>query len=71
MQLCSVDATTFKKKFLFRPWKHEKKNATKVAHNLPKFFFQYCQPAQNLPKSHILFHKNGSLRDFCIIDFAW
>ena len=24
----------------------------------------YCQPAQNQPKSHIIFHKNGWLRDF-------
>ena len=23
----------------------------------PQFFFQYCQPAQNQPKSHFLFHK--------------
>ena len=33
----------------------------------PIFFFQYCQPAQNQPKSHILFHKNGSLEDFYIM----
>ena len=25
--------------------------------------FQYCQPAQNQPKSYILFHKNGSLQE--------
>ena len=30
-------------------------------------FFQYCQPAQNQHKSHILFHKNGSLRDFYLM----
>ena len=30
----------------------------------PQFFFQYFLPAQNQHKSHILFHKNGSLRDF-------
>ena len=30
-------------------------------------FFQYCQPAQNQPKSHILIHKNVSLRDFYIM----
>ena len=40
-----------------------KKLATNVAQNS----FQYCQPTQNQPKSHILFHKNGSLRNFCII----
>ena len=28
---------------------------------------QHCQSAQNQPKSHILFHKNGSLRDFYIM----
>ena len=28
-------------------------------------FFQYCQPAQNQPKSQILFHENGSQRDLC------
>ena len=37
---------------------------SKVAHNWPQFFFQYCQPAQNQPKSHFLFHKNVYLRDF-------
>ena len=31
------------------------------------FFFQYCQPAQVQPISYILFHKNGSLRDFYIM----
>ena len=29
--------------------------------------FQYCQPAQNQPKSQILFHKNGSPRDLYIM----
>ena len=39
--------------------------------------FQYRRPAQNQPKSHILFHKNGSLHDFYImtlqasINFVW
>ena len=51
------------------PMKTSKKTSSKVAHNRPPFFFQYCQPAQNQPKSHILFHKNGSLRDF--YDFAF
>ena len=29
--------------------------------------FQYCQPAQNQPESQILYHKNGFLRDLCIM----
>ena len=41
-----------------------KKQPLKVAHNWPNYFFQFCKPAQNQPKSHILFHKNGSLRNF-------
>ena len=32
--------------------------------NIYLSFFQYCQAAQNQPKSHFLFHKNVSLRDF-------
>ena len=28
-----------------------------------KLFFQYCQPAQNQPKFHFLFHKNATLRE--------
>ena len=30
----------------------------------PQFLFQYCQLNQNQPKSHFLFHKNVSLRDY-------
>ena len=33
----------------------------------PKLFLSVLQPAQNQPKSHILFHKNGSLRHFYIM----
>ena len=44
-----------------------KKLPSKVAHNRPQFFFQYCQPAQNQPKSHFLFHKNVSLCDFYVM----
>ena len=33
---------------------------SKVAHNRPKYFFQYCQPAQRQPTSEFLFHKNCS-----------
>ena len=45
-----------------------KKLLSKVAHNRPKrFFFQSCRPAQNLPKTHFLFHKNVSLHDFYIM----
>ena len=41
-----------------------KKLASKVAHNGPKtLFFSIA----NRPISHILFHKNGSLRDFYIM----
>ena len=29
---------------------------SKVAHDRPKTFFSDCQPAQNQPKSHFLFH---------------
>ena len=56
MQLFSADATG-----------HVFKLSSKVAHNRTKFFFQYSQPAQNQPKSHFLFHKNVSLRDFYIM----
>ena len=59
MQFFSSDATMFLEKFwiYFCPWKYEKPSS-KVAHNRPKMFFSV------LPKSHILFHKNGSMRDF-------
>ena len=59
-----------KKKKIFA---HEnmKKPPSKVAHNWPNFFFStYCEPAQNQPKSHILFHKNGPLRDFYVMTLA-
>ena len=57
----------FFKNIYFFPHKNMKKPPSKVAHSQPNFFFQYCQPAQNQPKSHFLFHKNDSLRDFYII----
>ena len=44
-----------------------KKTTSKVAHNQPQIFFQYCQPAQNQPKSQLQFHKNCSPHDLCII----
>ena len=47
-----------------------KKLPSKVAHNRPNLFFQYCQLAQNQPKCHFLFHKNPSLRDFYILTLA-
>ena len=70
MQLFSADATIFLKKL-------KKKNApenvnnplSKVAHNQHNLFFQYCQPAQNQPKSYFLFDKDVSLRDFNIMTF--
>ena len=66
MQIFNVDAAMFffMKFQLFFAHENMKKTPSKVAHNLPKHFFQYCQPAQNQPKSHILFHKNGSLGNF-------
>ena len=33
----------------------------------PKTFFQYCQPAQNQPKSQFLFNWNYSTHDLCIM----
>ena len=47
-----------------------KKTLSKVAHIRPPFFFQYCQLAQNQPKSHFLFHKNVFLCDFYITTLA-
>ena len=50
-----------------------KKPASKVAHNRPQVYFQYCQPAQNQPKTNpnlILFHKNGSLCNFYIMTLS-
>ena len=44
-----------------------KKQPSKVAHNRPQFFFQYCQLAQNQSKSQFLFHKNCSPHDLCIM----
>ena len=35
----------------------------------PKFFFQYCQSAQNQPKSHVLFHKELLLARLLYNDF--
>ena len=47
-----------------------KKLLSKV-HNRPNFFFStYCQPAQNKLKSHFLFLKNVSLRDFYVMTLA-
>ena len=52
--------------FFFAP-ENMKKPPSKVAHNLPQFFFHYCQLAQNQPKSHFLSHKNVSLHDSCVM----
>ena len=35
-----------------------KKLTAKAAHNQPNIFFQYCQLAQNQPRSQFLFHEN-------------
>ena len=32
-----------------------------------QYFFQYCQMAQNQPKSHFLFHRNVSMRNSYIM----
>ena len=68
MQLFSANATMFlKKNHIFFAHENMKNPASKVAHNWPKFFFSVLPMAQNLPKSHILFHKNGFLRDFYVM----
>ena len=56
MQLFSADATILKKKIA-----HEniKKQPSKVAHNRPQFFFQYCQLLKSSPNL-----------DFCSIKIA-
>ena len=56
MQFFSADAT------IFLP--------SNVANNRPQFIFEYCQPAQNQPKSQFLFHKSCSPRDLCIMTLA-
>ena len=55
MQLCSADAAMFKKKKLssMKAWKNRSQKLLIIG---PNFVFQYCQPAQNQPKSHVLFH---------------
>ena len=69
MQLFSADTTIFLKRFfiIFFAPENMKKTSSKVAHNWPQFFFQYCQRAQNLFKSFILFHKNVTLPDFNVM----
>ena len=47
-----------------KTWKNHPQKLLIIA---PKFFFQYCQPAQIQPKSQFLFHKNCSSRDLCIM----
>ena len=62
MQLFSSDAAIFKITFFTN--ENKKKNILKSSILYSPIFFQYCQLAQNQPKSHILFNLNGSLRDF-------
>ena len=53
---------------IFFDTENMKKPSSKVAGNGPHIiFFQQCQPVQNQPKSHFLFRKNVSLRDFYIM----
>ena len=66
MQLFSADATMFSILFFVFFFENMKKSPSKVAHNRPRLFFLYCQPAQIQPKSQFLFHKNCSPRDLCI-----
>ena len=47
--------------------KNMKNRLEKLLIIAPKLFFQYCQPAQNKPESHILFYKNGFLSDSYIM----
>ena len=70
--LCNFSVRTlgyFQKNFktFFCLPKHEKTALKSCSESAQALFFQYCQPAQNLPKSHFLFHKNVSLRDFYIM----
>ena len=53
----------FKKYIFFAP-ENIKKHPQKLLIIGPQFLFQYCQMNQNQPKSHFLFHKNVSLRDY-------
>jgi hypothetical protein len=71
MQLFSADDTMFLKN-LKHFFSHEniEKLPSKVAHNQPNLVFQYCQLAQNLPNSHILFHKKGPRRKFCVMTLS-
>ena len=55
MQLLSVKTTISKEKkhsMFYFAFENMKKLPTKMAHNWLQFFFQYCQQAQNQPKSH-------------------
>ena len=67
MQLFCADTIIFSKrsKKSFAP-ENMKEPPSKVAHNW-LIFFQYCQPAQNQPKSQFLFNKNCSPWDLCIM----
>ena len=67
MHLFSADTPLLKRNQSFFLHENLKKLPSKVAHNQPNFFFQYCQPAQNQLKSHILFHKDDSLLDVYIM----
>ena len=64
MQRFSMNATIFSKYFkvFFSPW-----NYKTIAIKSSMLKFEYCQAAQNYPKSQILFHKNDSSRDLYIL----
>ena len=53
-----ADATVYRKKEIFCPWKHEKKTLSKVVHNRPS-----PRPTQILD----IFHRNLPARDLSIM----
>ena len=67
MQLFSAHVTIFLKEFKKKLTLKTRKNCPQKLLIIAQFFFQYCHPAENQPKSHFLFHKNISPRDFYIM----
>ena len=69
--LAKIDSflTFMLRTFLVRTLQYLNKKTLKTLKNSPQRYygpvrnFQYCQPAQNQPKSYILFNKNVSPRD--------
>ena len=66
-QLFSADTTIyFFKSCCFMAYENIIALKSSILHS-PVRNFQYYQPAQNQPKFHILFHKNGSPHNLCIM----